>query len=42
VLGAVMEAALVCATAADLKRSARELVAALRLLLRGVLSDPAE
>jgi len=42
VLGAVMEAALVCATAADPKRSARELVAALRLLLRGVLSDPAE
>jgi len=35
-LGAIMEAALVCATAEDPKRSARDLVAALRVLLRGL------
>jgi AcrR family transcriptional regulator len=35
-LGAVMEAALVCATAADARKSARELTAALKRLLRGL------
>jgi AcrR family transcriptional regulator len=36
VLGAVMEAALVCAAASDPKKSARELTASLRKLLQGL------
>jgi AcrR family transcriptional regulator len=37
-LGAIMEAALVCATAVDPKKSARELTTELRKLLRGLAS----
>jgi AcrR family transcriptional regulator len=41
-MGAVMEAAMVCATAADAERSAGELADALRRLLRGLTVKPSK
>jgi AcrR family transcriptional regulator len=39
IMGAVMEAALVCATSTDVKQTARELSGTLRRLLKGLSSD---